>query len=81
MSTTVGDLLQAKGAKVETIAPEAAILEAIRRMADQHIGCLAVTTKAGKLTGIVSERDCRWKVVAAGRSPRRSGPEPWGSGW
>lgn len=70
MSTTVGDLLKIKGAKVETIQSSATILEAIRHMADGHIGCLAVVTKAGKLSGIVSERDCLWKVVAEGRSPR-----------
>ena len=70
MSTTVGDLLRVKGPKVETIAPGATILEAIRRMADKHIGCLAVTNRTGRLVGIVSERDCLWKVIAAGRSPR-----------
>jgi CBS domain-containing protein len=70
MSTTVGDLLQIKGAKVESIPPSATILEAIRHMAACQIGCLAVVTKAGKLSGIVSERDVLWKVVAEGRSPR-----------
>ena len=70
MSTTVGDLLRVKGPKVETIAPGATILEAIRRMADKHIGCLAVTNRTGRLVGIVSDRDCLWKVIAAGRSPR-----------
>lgn len=70
MSTTVGDLLRVKGAKVETILASETILEAIRRMSERHIGCLAVTTKAGKLSGIVSERDCLWKVIAAGKSPK-----------
>jgi CBS domain-containing protein len=70
MSTTVGDLLQVKGVKVETVAPTATILDAIQRMAECHIGCLAVTGKAGKLMGILSERDCLWKVIAAGSSPR-----------
>jgi CBS domain-containing protein len=70
MSTTVGDLLRIKGAKVETITAAEPILEAIRRMSERHIGCLAVVTKAGKLMGILSERDCLWKVVALGNSPR-----------
>ena len=70
MSTTVGDLLRIKGAKVETITAAVPILEAIRRMGDKHIGCLAVVTKAGKLCGIVSERDCLWKVIATGKSTR-----------
>ena len=70
MSTTVGDLLRIKGAKVETITAAETVLEAIRRMSAKHIGCLAVVTKAGKLSGIVSERDCLWKVIAEGKSPK-----------
>ena len=70
MSTTVGDLLQIKGKAVETITASETILEGIRRMSEKHIGCLAVVTKAGKLSGILSERDILWKVVAAGKSPK-----------
>ena len=70
MSTTVGDLLRIKGAKVETITATEPLLEAVRRMSARRIGCLAVVTKAGKLSGIVSERDVLWKVVAAGGSPK-----------
>ena len=70
MSTTVGDLLRIKGAKVETIAAAEPLLEAIQRMSDKHIGCLAVVTQAGKLSGILSERDVLWKVIAAGKSPK-----------
>ena len=70
MSTTVGDLLQIKGTKVETTTPSATILDAIKQMAERRIGCLAVVTKTGKLSGIVSERDCLWKVIATGQSPR-----------
>ena len=70
MSTTVGDLLRIKGTKVETITASEPILEAIRRMSEKHIGCLAVVTQAGKLSGILSERDVLWKIVAAGSSPK-----------
>ena len=70
MSTTVGDLLRIKGAKVETITAAETVLDAIRRMSAKHIGCLAVVTQAGKLSGIVSERDCLWKVIAEGKSPK-----------
>ena len=70
MSTTVGDLLRIKGNKVETIAAGAPLIEAIRRMSEKHIGCLAVVTQAGKLSGIVSERDVLWKVIAEGLSPK-----------
>jgi len=70
MSTTVGDLLRIKGTKVETISASETILEAIRRMSEKHIGCLAVVTRAGKLSGILSERDVLWKVIAAAKSPK-----------
>ena len=70
MSTTVGDLLRTKGAGVETITGAEPILEAIRRMSEKHIGCLAVVSKTGKLAGIVSERDVLWKVIATGGSPK-----------
>ncbi len=70
MSATVNDLLRIKGNKVETIAAGETILEAIRRMSEKHIGCLAVVTKVGKLSGILSERDVLWKIVAAGLSPK-----------
>ena len=70
MSTTVGDLLRIKGATVETITAAEPLLEAIRRMSEKHIGCLAVVTQAGKLSGILSERDVLWKVIAAGKSPK-----------
>jgi CBS domain-containing protein len=70
MSTTVGDLLRIKGNRVETITAGETILEAIRRMSEKHIGCLAVVAKSGKLSGILSERDVLWKVIAEAKSPK-----------
>ena len=70
MSAAVSDLLRMKGVGVESITADETILVAIRRMSEKHIGCLPVVTKTGKLRGIVSERDCLWKVIAEGRSPR-----------
>jgi CBS domain-containing protein len=72
MSSTVGDLLRIKGTAVEVIAPSATILEAIRHMSKTRIGCLAVVTKTGKLSGIITERDCLWKVITPGESIRKS---------
>ncbi len=63
-------MLRIKGAMVETTEGGASIREAIRQMARGRIGCLAVVTKTGKLSGIVSERDCLWKAVAAGKPLR-----------
>ncbi len=68
MSISVSDLLRIKGTAVEVIAPSGTIREAIRHMSKTRIGCLAVVNKTGKLAGIITERDCLWKVLAAGES-------------
>ncbi|SRR5581483_5725140 len=63
----VKHLLEGKGKAVYAIGPETAVLEAIRLMADKHIGALLVMN-AGELIGIVSERDYARKVILKGRS-------------
>jgi len=70
MNATVSDMLRAKGGDVECIGPDATILDAIKRMSARRFGCLAVVGKNGRLRGIISERDCMWKTVALGESPR-----------
>ena len=66
--TTVAALLQDKsGAAVQTLAPDASVLDAIRLMAEHHIGSVLVTD-AGRLAGIVTERDYARKVILQGRS-------------
>ena len=66
--TTVAALLQDKsGAAVQTLAPDASVLDAIRLMAEHHIGSVLVL-EAGRLAGIVTERDYARKVILKGRS-------------
>ncbi len=65
--TTVRQLLGRKGRGICSIEPEDPVLEAIRSMADHHVGALLVM-KAGQLVGIVSERDYARKVILLGRS-------------
>jgi CBS domain-containing protein len=67
MTTSVRQLLEGKGRAVYSVAPEAAVLEAIRLMAEHHVGALLVMTGA-VLDGIVSERDYARKVILLGRS-------------
>ncbi len=64
---SVRHLLQAKAPEIHSIRPDAPVIEAIRLMADKHIGALLVMEDA-KLVGIVSERDYARKVVLQGRS-------------
>ena len=63
----VRQLLDRKGRQVFSIAPGAAVLEAIRLMAERHVGALLVM-EGEALSGIVSERDYARKVILMGRS-------------
>ncbi|MGH8171044.1 MAG: CBS domain-containing protein [Steroidobacteraceae bacterium] len=65
--TAVRHLLDRKGRALFTIEPEDPVLEAIRMMADHHVGALLVM-RGSELAGIVSERDYARKVVLLGRS-------------
>lgn len=65
--TNVRQLLDGKGREIFSIGPEDPVLEAIRLMADRHVGALLVM-KGQELVGIVSERDYARKVILMGRS-------------
>ena len=63
----VRHLLEAKASEVYAIGPDAPMIDAIRLMAEKHIGALLVIHD-GRLAGIVSERDYARKIVLQGRS-------------
>ena len=65
---TLQQLLDRKGHSVISIGPDEPVLEAVRSMADRHVGALLVMDAAGAVAGIVSERDYARKVVLQGRS-------------
>jgi len=65
---TVRTLLERKGRAIFSVEPKAAVLDAIRIMAEQHVGALLVMQGA-TLEGIVSERDYALKMILRGRSP------------
>jgi CBS domain-containing protein len=65
--TTVRHLLDHKGRALFSIEPEEPVLEAIRMMAEHHVGALLVM-RGTELAGILSERDYARKVVLLGRS-------------
>jgi len=64
---TARHLLDRKGRAIFSIGPDEPVLEAIRIMADRHVGALLVM-KDEELIGIVSERDYARKVILKGRS-------------
>jgi CBS domain-containing protein len=65
----VSAILQEKGGKIWFIDPDATVYEALEVMADKGIGALPVL-QAGKLIGILSERDYARKIILNGRSSR-----------
>jgi CBS domain-containing protein len=66
---TVRQLLEAKAPEVFAIGPDAPVIDAIRLMAEKRIGAVLVM-RAGRLAGILSERDYARKIVLQGRSSR-----------
>jgi len=68
-SVSVGTLLDRKGRRVFSIAPDTSVYSAIEQMAELGIGALVVLD-GGRLAGILSERDYTRKVILAGRSSK-----------
>ena len=64
---TVAQLLEQKGHNVESIAPDATVYDAIRRMSDLDIGALVVTDQ-GKVVGLITERDYARNVFLKGKA-------------
>ena len=64
---TVRHLLESKAPEVFAIGPDQPVLDAIVLMADKRIGAVLVM-QAGRLVGILSERDYARKIVLQGRS-------------
>ena len=53
---TIAAVLRNKGSAVETIAADASLSEAVRRLGEKRIGALLVT-QSDRIVGIMSERD------------------------
>lgn len=64
---TLKQLLQAKPPGILSIAPDARVFDALQVMADKNVGALLVMD-AGRLAGIITERDYARKVVLQGKS-------------
>jgi len=69
LNTEIKSVLAQKNAEVWSIAPDASVYQAIEMMAAKSVGALLVM-QAGKLNGILSERDYARKVILQGKSSR-----------
>lgn len=65
----VKHILKLKGNDVFSISMDTPVYDAIKLMSEKRVGALLVI-EAGKLVGIVSERDYTTKVILKGRSSR-----------
>ena len=65
----ISSVLFHKASALWSIAPEATVYEAIKVMAEKNIGALLVMS-AGKLAGVITERDYTRKVALHGKTSR-----------
>lgn len=65
--TTVADILARKGSTVYTVAPDATVYEAIKKMVEKKVGALLVLRDA-ELVGIITERDYLREVILKDRT-------------
>lgn len=69
---TVAEILRSKADQsTHAIGPDASVFDAVRLMADKSIGSLLVI-EAGKVIGIVTERDYARKIVLLSRSSKET---------
>ncbi len=68
---TVRAVLAQKSQTIWSISPDASVFEAVASMSEKHVGALVVLT-AGRLAGIITERDYARKVILKGRQSRET---------
>lgn len=62
----VAGMLKAKGRAVTTAKPETTLLEISSKLAAKRIGAIVVVAEAGRIAGIISERDVIRTVAERG---------------
>lgn len=71
VSGNISAILNQKTGDVFSISPDAAVYEAVEMMAEKNVGALLVM-EAGKLVGLISERDYTRKVMLRGKRSRET---------
>lgn len=69
---TAASILESKANQVvHRVTPEASVFDAVKIMADNHIGALVVMTGT-KVVGLITERDYARKIVLLSRSSKET---------
>ena len=68
---TIKQLLENKDKELLTINPNSSVYDAIKSMADHHVGSLVVLDN-GNLVGIITERDYSRNVILKGKSSKNT---------
>lgn len=59
-------ILARKGREVRTVAPEVSVGEVLRRMREERVGCLVVSSDGRAIQGIVSDRGVMYAIADRG---------------
>ena len=70
---SVETILAAKGREVRTVAPDATVGEALRRLRDERVGALVVSPDGATVAGIVSDRDVLHAIADRGAAAMGEG--------
>ena len=68
---TISSILKNKTSEIWSIAPDAMVYQAIQLMAEKNVGALLVMS-AGRLVGVISERDYTRKIALKGKSSKET---------
>lgn len=68
---TIREILDDKGTRVWSIAPDRTVFDALALMGEKEVGALTVVEN-GRLVGIISERDYARKVILKGKTSRET---------
>jgi CBS domain-containing protein len=71
MNQAVAKILEEKGGAIETVGPQAQVIEAVQKMNERRIGSLLVI-EDGRPVGIFTERDVLTRVVARRLDPNKT---------